>query len=211
MAKQSLTEKVRIEMRIIKYIFLLPLLLSTLLTACTEGTTNIQAPLPFINQAALPEFSFMNQDSQMISQADVQGKVHVMDFFFTSCPTICPKMKANMLTVYEEYLKEDRLVLVSHSIDTRHDSVPVLKEYAERLEVGAPRWNFVTGEKEDIMGIARDYMVTAMEDTLAPGGYAHSGAMILFDKKRNIRGFYDGTSEQETATMIKDIARLLDE
>lgn len=187
----------------------------SVLASCDGGTitnTNTnQPPLPVINQKPLPEFSFMNQDSQMISQTDVSGKVHVMDFFFTSCPTICPKMKANMLTVYEEYEQEDQLILVSHSIDTRHDSVPVLKEYSERLEVSAPRWNFVTGEKEDIMGIARDYMVTAMEDTLAPGGYAHSGAMILFDKERNIRGFYDGTSEGETATMIKDIKRLLEE
>ncbi len=197
--------------RIMRYVWLVLLYLSTSMTACKEGTTSVQAPLPVINRNALPEFSFMNQDSQIVSNVDVQGKVHVMDFFFTSCPTICPKMKANMLTVYEKFLEEDRLVLVSHSIDTRHDSVPVLKEYSERLEVGAPRWHFVTGEKENIMGIARDYMVTAMEDTLSPGGYAHSGAMILLDKKRNIRGYYDGTSAKETAKMIKDIDRLLDE
>lgn len=205
-------KQIRNDMRSIKNTFLLVLLLP-LLSACGigEGGEQNVPPLPVLNQAALPDFSFMNQDSQMVSTGDVTGKIHVMDFFFTSCPTICPRMKANMLTVYEEYEKEDRLVMVSHSIDTRHDSVPVLKEYAERLEVKAPRWSFVTGEKEDIMGIARDYMVTAMEDSLAPGGYAHSGAMILFDEKRNIRGFYDGTSEGETKTMINDIARLLDE
>lgn len=192
-----------------KYPFLLLCLLClTALGSCTETE---KQTLPVMNQAPLPEFAFMNQDSQMVSQKDVAGKVHVMDFFFTSCPTICPIMKTNMLTVYEKYQDDDRVTIVSHSIDTRHDSVPVLKEYAERLEVSAPKWNFVTGEKDDIMGIARDYMVSAMEDSLAPGGYAHSGAMILLDKQRNIRGYYDGTSEEETGNMIRDMANLLNE
>jgi protein SCO1/2 len=168
-------------------------------------------PLPVINQEKMPLFQFMNQDSQWVTQTNVLGKVHVMDFFFTSCPTICPRMKANMLTVYDEFDGDERVTMVSHSIDTRHDSVPVLHEYAERLEVKAPLWHFVTGEKDSIMGIARKYMVTAMEDASAPGGYAHSGAMILFDRDRNIRGYYDGTSEEETAEMIVDMRRLLDE
>lgn len=183
-------------------------------TGCGETSkTENEAPqeLRVMNQKALPPFSFMNQDSQMVSESDVAGKIHVMDFFFTSCPTICPRMKANMLTVYEEYEKNDDVVLVSHSIDTRHDSVPVLKEYAEKLEVTAPRWNFVTGEKEAIMGIARDYMVTAIDDSLAPGGYAHSGALILFDRERNIRGYYDGTSADETQDLIRDMKRLLND
>ena len=183
------------------------------LSACEGGTIrNDKTKMTeAVNKAPLPAFKFTNQDGKAITQSDVKGKIHVMDFFFTSCPTICPKMKANMLTVYEEYEKEDRLVLVSHSIATRHDSVPVLKEYAERMEVSAPRWNFVTGEKEDILGMAKAYMVAAMEDTTAPGGYAHSGAMILLDTERNIRGYYDGTSESETKILIQDIARLLDE
>lgn len=168
-------------------------------------------PLPVINQEKMPPFRFMNQDSQWVTPATVLGKIHVIDFFFTSCPTICPRMKANMLTVYEEFRNDERVTMVSHSIDTRHDSVPVLHDYAERLEVEAPLWHFVTGEKDSIMGIARKYMVTAMEDASAPGGYAHSGAMILFDKDRNIRGYYDGTSETETAEMVVDMRRLLDE
>ncbi|MEM7037854.1 MAG: SCO family protein [Bacteroidota bacterium] len=167
--------------------------------------------LPVMNQKPLPAFSFMNQDSQMVSEKEVMGRVHVADFFFTSCPTICPRMKANMLTVYEEFQSEDRILLVSHSIDTRHDSVPVLKAYAEKLEVAAPRWNFVTGEKEHILGMAKHYMIAAMEDSTAPGGYAHSGAMILFDGERNIRGYYDGTSAEETKELIRDMHRLLQE
>lgn len=176
-----------------------------------ESEDKEKEALPVINQERMPAFQFMNQDSQWVTPSNVLGKIHVMDFFFTSCPTICPRMKANMLTVYEEFQNDDRVTMVSHSIDTRHDSVPVLHDYAERLEVKAPLWHFVTGEKDSIMGIARKYMVTAMEDASAPGGYAHSGAMILFDRDRNIRGYYDGTSEHETAEMIVDMRRLLDE
>ena len=195
-----------------QYIILFLAIISGLTSCVPEGAKGEEKkPLPIINKVELPAFTFVNQDSQNVSEQDVLGKIHVMDFFFTSCPTICPTMKANMLTVYEEFEKEDRLVLVSHSIDTRHDSVPVLKEYAERLEVSAPRWNFVTGEKDSIMGMAKDYMVAAYEDSTEVGGYAHSGAMILFDRKRNIRGYYDGTSEKETKWLIRDIARLLDE
>lgn len=205
----------------ISTLFLSTLLLGLLLSGCEpqskgnnevgSGKTYGGQVLPVINKGPLPDFSFMNQDSQMVTPTTIENKVHVMDFFFTSCPTICPRMKTNMLTVYDEFKENDNVVLVSHSIDTRHDSVPVLKEYSEGLEVGAPRWHFVTGEKIDIMDMARDYMVTAIEDSLEPGGYAHSGALILFDKGHNIRGYYDGTSPKETGWMIKDMKKLLDE
>lgn len=190
------------------------LLLTAFFAACDGGVINNPNQTKLkeaINQEPLPAFAFLNQDSLPVTEASVKGKIHVMDFFFTSCPTICPRMKANMLTVYEEFEEDDRIMLVSHSIDTRHDSVPVLKDYAERMEVTAPRWNFVTGEKEEILGMAKAYMVAAMEDTTAPGGYAHSGAMILLDEERNIRGYYDGTSEGETKILIQDIAVLLNE
>ena len=185
-----------------------------ILSACGNESQDKEAepePLKVYNQQALQDFKFVNQDSQKVDVGTVYGKVHVMDFFFTSCPTICPRMKSNMLTVYEKFQEDDRVVLVSHSIDTRHDSVPVLREYAERLEVGAPRWHFVTGEKEDILGMAKNYMVAAMEDSLAPGGYAHSGKLILLDQKRNIRGYYDGTSAESTEEMMVDMERLLNE
>ncbi|MEM0999206.1 MAG: SCO family protein [Bacteroidota bacterium] len=168
-------------------------------------------PLKVLNLEPLPEFSFINQDSTPITEATVAGKVHVVDFFFTNCPTICPRMKANMLTVYEEFVSDDRVVLLSHAIDTRRDTVPVLKEYSERLEVSAPRWHFVTGEKDAILGIARDYKLAANEDSTAPGGFAHSGALILLDQKRDIRGYYSGVSEEETAEMIGDMKKLLAE
>lgn len=158
----------------------------------------------------IPDFSFTNQNGEEVSQSNVEGKIYVTDFFFTSCPTICPKMSKNMLELAEKYSNNDRIVFLSHSIDTRHDSVPVLKRYSEKLN--APNnWHFVTGNKEDVFGIAEKYMVSAAEDEHAPGGVIHSGAFILLDGKRRIRAYYDGTKHEEMAKLNADIAYLLNE
>ena len=189
----------------------------SLLMACTHSPQDKpqqDSPirqLKVYNQKPIPGFEFINQDSQQIVQDTVLGKIHVVDFFFTSCPTICPKMKANLLTVHDTFVQTPQVTILSHSIDTRHDSVPVLKAYSQRLEVQAPNWHFVTGEKEAIMNMAKNYMIPAGEDSLAPGGYMHSGKLILLDGKRDIRGFYDGTSSTATQNLIRDIKLLLHE
>lgn len=154
-------------------------------------------------------FSFTDQDGQNITEATIDGKVYVTDFFFTHCPTICPKMKQQMLRVYEEFDDEPDLVLLSHSIDPKRDSVGRLKEVADKLGVESNRWHFLTGEKDSIYGMAFHYMVAAQEDERAPGGYAHSGAFLLVDKERQIRGIYDGTNAEEVDGMMDDIRRLL--
>lgn len=158
-------------------------------------------------------FSFVNQDSLVITQEDFEGKVYVADFFFTSCPTICPVMKSEMLRVYETFQGKDEVLLLSHTIDPEYDTVALLKDYAERLGVeNHDKWHFVTGEKEDIYEIGQgDYMVTAMEDEDEPGGFLHSGAFILVDQHRRVRGIYDGTKEAEVDKLIQDIPRLLEE
>ena len=156
-------------------------------------------------------FSFINQDSNYIEAADVKGKVYVVDFFFTSCPTICPKMTKQMLRVYEEFEGNDQVKFISHSIDTRHDSVPVLNAYAEKLNVSSDQWHFVTGSREDIYDIAEQYMVSAMEDETAPGGYIHSGAFILMDGQHRIRGYYDGVLPEDVDQLMLDINTLLAE
>jgi len=157
------------------------------------------------------DFQFVDQDSNLVTPQTLEGKFYVADFFFTTCPSICPKMKSQMLTVYEEFKDRDDLVLLSHSIDTRHDSVAVLKDYADRLGVDAKDWLFVTGQKQDIFDMAKTYMITAYEDGNVPGGYMHSGHFILVDKKRQIRGYYDGTDPEDTKELIRDIKKLIDE
>lgn len=159
------------------------------------------------------DFSFVNQDSIVVTEKDFEGKVYVADFFFTSCPTICPIMKSEMLRVYETFLDNDEVLILSHTIDPAYDTVALLKDYAERLGVSDhTKWHFVTGEKEDIYEIGQgDYMVTAMEDEDEPGGFLHSGAFILVDQNRRVRGIYDGTKELQVTKLIKDIPRLLEE
>lgn len=156
-------------------------------------------------------FGFVNQDSQYVSPESFAGKVYVTDFFFSTCPTICPKMKEQMLTLYKAFEGRDDFSLLSHTIDTKHDTVEVLRDYAARLGVRAPLWHFVTGKKEEIYDMAGHYMVSALEDKNAPGGYIHSGSLILVDKEKQIRGYYDGTKPEEARRLIADVKKLLNE
>ncbi len=157
-------------------------------------------------------FSFTNQDGQNITQETFQDKIYIADFFFTTCPTICPIMKTQMLRVYEEYKDNSDVLILSHTIDPKHDSVAVLKSFAERLGVSSDTWHFVTGDQDEIYDIGQSsYMVTAREDKDAPGGNIHSGAFLLIDKERRIRGMYDGTLEDKVDQLIVDIGRLLKE
>ncbi len=160
----------------------------------------------------IADFSFVNQDSTMVNNNTFADKIYVSDFFFTSCPTICPIMKAQMLRVYETFNSNPEVMLLSHTIDPEYDTVALLKDYADRLEVTSEKWHFVTGDKEKIYEIGqRSYLVTVQEDQFQPGGYLHSGAFILVDKDRRIRGIYDGTKPDQVDRLINDIPILLSE
>lgn len=156
-------------------------------------------------------FSFINQDGDSITNDDMAGKVYVADFFFTSCPTICPIMKKEMFRVYEKFQHENDFKILSHSIDPTHDTVPLLKDYSQRLGVeDASTWHFLTGDKEKIFEMGQtSYMTTAMEDNKEPGGLLHSGAFVLVDQKGHIRGVYDGTKEDQVNRLMADIPKLL--
>lgn len=159
----------------------------------------------------IPAFEFVNQDSQKVTNADFENKAHVVDFFFTSCPTICPKVKKQMLRIHEQFKDDDRLALLSHTIDTKRDTVAKLKNYAMNLGVTAPKWQFVTGDKDEIYEIADDYFSIAIEDPNAPGGFDHSGRLILIDEKGHIRSFCNGTEAEGVDKLITDIKTLLKE
>ena len=158
------------------------------------------------------DYSFLNQDSMLVTPDTFKDKIYIADFFFTSCPTICPVMKTQMLRVYEEFHENDEVAILSHTIDPEYDTVALLHDYAERLGVESDTWHFVTGDKEDIYDIGQSsYMVTAMEDEEEPGGFLHSGAFILVDKEKRIRGIYDGTKEDAVSKLIQDVSLLLAE
>lgn len=158
----------------------------------------------------IPAFRFLNQDSTWVTEKDMEGKIYVADFFFTTCPTICPKMKTQLLRIYERYADNDAVRILSHSIDPDFDRVSVLRDYANKLHVEAPRWNLVTGDKKAIYTIGqKSYMVTAQEDANEVGGFVHSGAFILVDKDRHVRGIYDGTKEEDVNHLIEDMEKLV--
>ena len=159
----------------------------------------------------IPDFSFVNQDSMEISHQTFEGKAYISDHFFISCPTICPKLSKSMLRIHDEFKQNDNLLLLSHSIDTKYDTIPRLKKYATNLGVTSNKWHFVTGEKDAILNIAEDYFNIALEDSDAPGGYNHSGRLILVDKNRRIRAFCDGTDPASVDKFMVDIQHLMRE
>jgi protein SCO1 len=158
------------------------------------------------------EFSFLNQEGETVDNSTTAGKVYVADFFFTSCPTICPVMKTQMLRIFEQFKDNSDFMILSHSIDPKHDTVALLKDYALRLGVeNADTWNFLTGDQEMLFEIGQtSYMTTAMEDKNEAGGYLHSGAFILVDQNSRIRGVYDGTKADQVDKLIRDIPKLLE-
>lgn len=160
----------------------------------------------------IPDFAFVNQMGDTVTQQIVDGKIYVTDFFFTSCPTICPVMKKQMTKVYEKVKGNPEVIILSHSIDPAHDTPEVLRQYAADLGVEGGQWQFLTGPKEKIYEIGQEsYLVTAKEDKEAEGGLLHSGAFVLLDKDRRIRGMYDGTTDEGAEKLMRDIDILLAE
>lgn len=160
----------------------------------------------------IPPFTFYDQDSAVVDSHTVNGKVYVADFFFTSCPSICPKMKKEMLRIYDKYQTDNNVVLISYSIDPGRDSVARLKSYAQKLGIdNTAKWHMLTGNKDSIYSLADAYLVSAAEDPDAPGGHIHSGNFVLIDKHSRIRGYYDGTDTKKVDKLLTDMDNLLKE
>jgi protein SCO1 len=156
-------------------------------------------------------FTFIDQDSQLVNNATFAGKAYVVDFFFIHCPTICPKVKAQAMRVYQKFKTDDRLLMLSHTIDTKHDTVAALKVYANKLGIETQKWHLVTGDHDEIYAIADDYFSVAQENADAPGGFDHSGLLILVDKDRHIRASCDGTDPEDVTLFLDEVELLLAE
>ncbi|MDQ4139577.1 MAG: SCO family protein [Bacteroidota bacterium] len=161
----------------------------------------------------IPDFKFTDQDNQQVTNQTFAGKIYISDFFFTTCPTICPKMRTQMLRVYEKFKDSSQVMILSHTIDPKHDSVQVLKEYAGLLGVNTNKWHFVTGQKDSIYQIARKYLVAPIKEVKVSSivNLVHSGAFVLVDENRHVRGIYDGTDEAQVNKLLEDIPVLLKE
>jgi protein SCO1/2 len=155
-------------------------------------------------------FSYLNQDSVAITDKDFDGKIYVADFFFTSCNTICPIMHRNMLDVYKKFKDNPKVKFLSHSIDIKYDLPSRLKTYATKLGVEGNQWEFVHGSRDSIFNIAaKNYLVSAFEDSSDPQGLVHQGWFILVDTKKQLRGAYDGTKADQVKQLMEDMDKLL--
>jgi len=160
----------------------------------------------------IPSFELTNQNGEQFSSEQLEGKIYVADFFFVSCPTICPKMTTHMLELQKHFYDIPNFHLVSFTVNPAHDTVEVLREYADDVRARDSVWDFLTGDKEKIYQLGYDgYMINAMEDEQAPGGFLHSNWLVLVDKQGRIRGYFDGTSTSETNDLMDAIEILFKE
>lgn len=185
-------------------------------------------------KAKVPSFKFINQDRDTITEKDYKGKVYLVEFFYTSCPTICPIMNDNLLEIAEEYKGNKRFGIASFSIDSYNDTPEELKAYAERTGIDQhPNWNLMTGEQTDIYNLAQnDFKLIAQDDQNEPGGILHDGLFVLVDQNGYIRSRKDdfgnpliyyrgyierdaqpefGVEEPQINELIEDIKELLHE
>ena len=154
----------------------------------------------------IDDFSLVNQNNEIITNETYKGKIYIADFFFTTCPGICPIMKENMIILQDEFINDDDVLLLSHTVTPEIDSVHVLKKYSKEQGVIDSKWNMVTGDKKQIYNLARKSYLVA-EDIESPTQYdmIHTENFVLVDSKRRIRGFYDGTDNDVMDNLISDI------
>jgi len=201
----------------LKYSFILVVTITFLFQLV--GCKNDNNALPFLGnreivngdtiQHTVPDYLLTDQDSQQVRITSYGNKVFLADFFFISCPSICPKVQKQMLRLYDRYKDDSRVMLFSHTIDQRHDSVTVLHRYAHNLGVDTGKWKFFTAEKDSIFALADDYFVSVVDDPSAPKGFDHSGKIILLDKNRHVRGFCEGTDPESVTAFFSTVDKLL--
>lgn len=207
--------------------------LSLVLVSCQElkkpeKRLSEQESLPYFNQAdwtpewiktsdssyskihTIPEFSFLNQEGKTITEKEIEGKIYVANFFFTTCRSICTKMSNNMLILQNEYQNDDEIYLLSHSVDPESDTVPRLKKYAKEHQIDPKKWSLLTGDKSKIYQLAKQEYFAGDSIGFYQSGneFLHTENFILIDKKRRIRGVYNGTLLVEIERIKEDIAIL---
>tara|TARA_B100001059_G_scaffold233539_1_gene273830 strand:- start:2931 stop:3572 length:642 start_codon:yes stop_codon:yes gene_type:complete len=156
------------------------------------------------------DFNLVNQNGIIVTSKDYENKIYVVDFFFTSCPSICPIMTDNMLKVQDEFINNDNIKLLSLSVTPEIDAVNVLKKYAIEKGVNDSKWNITTGSKKHIYELARKSYFAVLDQ--GDGGiqdFIHTPNFILVDTKKQIRGIYDGTEDKEILRLINDVYLLL--
>lgn len=174
----------------------------------------------------ISEFSFINQNNEVVNNEDMDSNIYIADFFFTNCPSICPIMTKNMAYVQKKLSVYPNIKFLSHTVDPKNDTPQRFIEYIDEMKnnnisINLDNWDFVTGDKDDIYNIARSYFVNVSMDSLAPGGFLHSEYFVLVDKEGRVRsgidkngnvvGIYDGTNEAQLRDLVNDVKVLMAE
>lgn len=158
----------------------------------------------------VPDFKLVNQNGDTITQKNLEGKIYVANFFFASCPGVCPKMTDSLRHVQDEFKDYKDVMFISHTVDPEHDSLPALKAFAQKHGADLSKWYFVTGNRDSIYDLAmKGYLVPAAEDARAEGGFLHSQLLLLIDKEKRIRGIYDSLDPKEMQRLKDEIKVLL--
>lgn len=189
-----------------------------LLISCSQSDDPLPVLGPFEREDGakiyhpVRAFELLNQNGDTIRHKNLAGKIRIADFFFISCPTICPKLQAEMLRIHQAFAEDERVVLLSHTIDPKRDSVAALAHYARNLGITNPeQWHFLTGNRDSIYQLADDYFNIAVVAPDAPGGFDHSGRITVVDTAGYIRTFANGLNEAEVTALIENTKLLLDE
>ncbi|WP_339893948.1 SCO family protein [uncultured Algibacter sp.] len=204
--------------------------ISIIIIAIIYNTLNVYQPLPIYQPAMvstelvdstiqhqkkyhkIADFSLTNQNGKTITQNNYKNKIFVADFFFTTCQTICPIMTNHMVEIQKEIVNDPDVMLLSHSVTPEIDTVAQLKRYAEEKGVNDKKWNLVTGNKKEIYKLARkSYLAVKDNGDGGPFDMVHTENFMLIDKKRQIRGFYDGTNPKDIDRLLEDIRILKEE
>lgn len=169
-----------------------------------------ECPVTDTTQHYIPEFSFANQNGQMVGSQDMQGKVTIVDFFFTSCPSICPVMSKEMERVNDMFREEDRVKILSISIDPEYDTPKILQEYANDHGAQAGKWDFLSGDKLETYQLARcGFVLPTIDGMGVPDDFVHSDKFVLIDEQGRIRGYYSGTNREDVDLLLLETKILL--
>lgn len=210
-----------------KYFAIVFGVVSVIIIALIYNTLNVYQPLDIFQPAMvstelvdstiqhqkkyhrISDFSLINQNGKTITQKDYKNKIYVADFFFTTCQSICPIMTDHMVKIQKELKDDQDVMLLSHTVTPEIDTIEQLKRYALKKGVDDDKWNLVTGDKKEIYQLARkSYLAVKDDGDGGPYDMIHTENFLLIDKKRRIRGFYDGTKPEEIDRLLGDIKHL---
>ena len=196
----------------IVYLIFFGLLFAVFYGVMMYTTDFAKVKLPVLH--TVQHFSFLKQDSTMVSEQQTQGKVYVAEYFFTSCRGICPKMNKNMKAIYERFKSDSNFLVISHTVNPETDSLPVMRHYADSMGANSKNWWFVTGSKEALYKAAREsYMLDDPKNNSKniDEQFLHTQFFTLVDRIGRVRGVYDGIKKDEVEQLIHDISELIAE